>query len=97
MGDGVMREFDRIDRIMRLLQRYWEEYPMLRFNQLIESLSWEYVKNVDGKYIETYQILNSIGNNVKGFNIENIEIPRLFYLEDDEFEKFLEEKVSGLK
>lgn len=89
-----MREFERIERIMALLKEFWSRYPELRFNQLIDSLQWEYVNTVNNKYLETYHTINHLDGKIKGFTFDEVKIPELFYLEDDQFEKFLLSKVK---
>jgi hypothetical protein len=62
-----MRDFDRISRIMALLQELWSTVPDWRFGQLVENL--------------------------KGY----LEMNDLYYLEDDIFEKKLEELIKDAR
>ena len=91
-----MREFERIERIMELLKTYWQRYPELRFNQLIDGLQWEYVNKIDNSRVSTYSKVEELVNgNRKIIQMEEFKQPDLFYLEDEQFENFLRHKVEG--
>lgn len=75
-----MREFERIDRIVTLIKKIWENHQDLRFNQLINHLQRKYK---DGAYIEKGYI--DIGKH----EVMEISYPNLFNVEDDKFEEFL--------
>lgn len=90
-----MREIERITRITDLFRQYWLRYPDLRFNQLIESLQWEYINTVESKYSRIdYDVQYFEKGNKKVTEITETKIPDLFYLEDDNFEEFLIMKVN---
>lgn len=86
-----MKDIKRIPKLMSLLTQYWMMYPDTRFNQLIHNLQWEYnnknnsayreemYKKIDGEYHTIY---------------EKYWVVNLFYLEDDNFIEFLEDKLK---
>jgi hypothetical protein len=81
-----MRELARIDRIMSLITKIWCKYPDLRFNQLIFHLQTKYE---GGKYIQ------KVPTDERGWGM--IDVPDLFNVEDDKFEKFLSDYYMNLK
>lgn len=91
-----MREFERIERIMELFKKIWQRYPDLRFNQLVDSLQWEYINTIDGSRVSTYSKVEEVAKgNRKIIQMEEFKQPDLFYLEDEQFEEFLRHKVEG--
>lgn len=87
-----MREFARIERIVSLVTKIWRKYPDLRFNQLIDVLSWNYANKNGGKYIE---YAYSKFENEKGVQfLKDVANVDLFYLEDDKYEQFLIEYLQ---
>lgn len=92
MGGGVRmnkkkREPERINRMLSLLREIWESNPDMRFFQLIDSIQHEYSSknNQFGKQ-EGFE-LDSKGNKLP------ISYVDLFYLEDNNFEEFLQEFI----
>lgn len=90
-----MREPERIDRILGLIKEIWIKYPDLRFNQLCENLAYTYSEENDdyGKqyFYDKYENDKGIQFTKKFVGVD------LFYVEDDKFEKFLEEYLKELK
>lgn len=85
-----MREPERIKRVLTLIEKIWSRTPDIRFNQLIDNLQYEYVSEVESKLIKTvYKENNFEVNGIVISELIKSEIPDLFYLEDDEFERFL--------
>lgn len=79
-----VRNERRIDRVLSLIGLIWKYNSDLRFNELITKLNYEYaVKNglLQSQYIKT--------ENKFGITFEEKEAFDLFYIEDEEFEKFL--------
>ncbi|RKJ53634.1 hypothetical protein D7X33_31140, partial [Butyricicoccus sp. 1XD8-22] len=70
-----MRE-ERINRISYLFREYWLKYPELRFNQLIDSLQWEYMNTIDSKYSRIdYDVQYFKNGNKKVTEITETRIP----------------------
>ncbi|MEI3599092.1 MULTISPECIES: hypothetical protein [Bacillaceae] len=88
---GKIREIERINRIMSLIQRIWEEQPDLRFNQLISNLQYMYSSQNEG-YGQRMMI-------EKESSVDETESSYLdfFYLEDKEWEAFLQKIVDDQK
>ncbi|MCA1021537.1 hypothetical protein [Halobacillus litoralis] len=88
-----MREPGRIDRILNKIKILWERSPDLRFNQLIDNLSWEYSNNNNGSFKDYgySKFENDKGDIVFHRDVVSIS---LFHLEDDKFEKFLDQKIA---
>jgi len=42
-----MREFERIDRILALLEAYWKKHPDLRIGQIICNMHARYGEKID--------------------------------------------------
>lgn len=85
-----MRDPKRIEQILSLLQKIWEQQPDLRFNQLIHNLQFLYSKqnNDVGKrkvYVKEGE-----------FQHDDYYVD-LFYLEDDKREAFLNEYLSEIE
>lgn len=92
-----MRDIERIERIMGIFKEIWTLVPDMRFNQLIDVLQHEYC-NVEGvEYFRKYAQIEPISNFENGVLFNNVLIPDLFYLEDDEFEKFLISYLKSIK
>ncbi|MDF1510985.1 hypothetical protein PZE06_22900 [Robertmurraya sp. DFI.2.37] len=83
---GIMREKERINRIMSLLQRIWEQQSEMRFNQIISNLQHMYSSQNEG-YGQRMLIEN--GEEVKSSYLD------FFYLEDDKWEEFLQRMVDS--
>lgn len=83
-----MRDINRIDRILTHIKRIWNQYPDLRFNQLIHNLQAEYIE-VTGEtgWKVNRQIVVPYKDKVY---LEKDSYVDMFHLEDDKFEKFLE-------
>lgn len=80
-----MRDQQRITQILEIINIIWLKYPDLRFNQLIYNLQngFSLKDNDAGK-------INEIQND--GFLKVGFD---LFYLEDDEFIKYLNDVVAN--
>ncbi|WP_017187344.1 hypothetical protein [Alkalibacillus haloalkaliphilus] len=85
-----MRDVQRIRRIMQLLEDIWRHFPDWRFNQLVSNLQHMYSKkhNNFGKR----KVFEKDGES-DGVPVNYVD---LFYLEDDQLEKFLEEILEEL-
>ena len=82
-----MRDPKRIDELMSLLTELWKKHPDTRFNQLIESLQYQYQ---EGRYVQ------SVFKKEKTMYLDKlveaefeVSYPDLFYVEDDDFIKYL--------
>ena len=64
-----MRDFDRINNIMFLLQKGWEKVPDWRFGQLIENLK-RYIGVEDLFYIEDDNLKEKI---IDFFDIDEMQ------------------------
>lgn len=85
-----MRDIKRISIILDLLKRIWIKCPDIRFNQLIHNLTYEYNNRKGNVYGEWLSKKDEFGWVSETYHID------LFYVEDDDFIKFLEEKVKDL-
>jgi len=85
-----MRDVNRIPVIMSLLTEIWQKQPDVRFNQLISNLQWEYSDKNNGAGKETVYIKEDIDSSTIYESHHSID---LFYLEDDKFILFLEDKL----
>lgn len=89
----MMRDINRISRVMRLLEIIWVEYPDLRFNQLLDSIQRSYVNDKSKVSIKIYYDKEEFKGNTF---YTPVAVQDLFYLEDDKFEKYLQELVEKL-
>jgi hypothetical protein len=88
-----MRNPERIHVVLDLLKNIWEQQPDIRFNQLIHNLQVEYAEKT-GKYkMELWEkgTFRGIESYRKIFTVD------LFYVEDNDFEDFLQEKLNSFK
>lgn len=83
-----MREKERINRIMSLLQRIWEQQPNMRFNQLISNLQYMYSSQNEGYGQRMMIEKGSFGDETESSYLD------FFYLEDDKWEVFLRRIVD---
>lgn len=88
---GKMREIERINRIMSLIQRIWEEEPDMRFNQLISNLQNMYSSQNEGYGQRMMIEKESFGDETESSYLD------FFYLEDKEWEAFLQQIVDDQK
>jgi hypothetical protein len=89
-----MRDPARIERVLDLIKQIWNKSPDLRFNQLIDNLSWSYTDE-KANYIE-YSY--SKFENEKGVQfLKDVANVDLFYVEDDKFELFLQDYLEKFK
>ena len=86
-----MRNPQRIDELMRLLTEIWKMYPDLRFNQLIDSLQYQYQ---GGAYLKKVYQKQA---NWDSYDLVEVSYPDLFYVEDGDFIKFLKEYLDNQK
>lgn len=77
---------------MSLLTDIWIKQPDTRFNQLIDNLQWEYSNDNDGAGKKKVYRKEKISAYVTAYE-KNYTID-LFYLEDDKFIAFLENKLK---
>jgi uncharacterized protein YihD (DUF1040 family) len=82
-GGFKVRDPKRIPKILSLLQMIWEQQPDVRFHQLISNLQDEYSKQNNG-----YGKKEAVGDT------NDLDF---FYLEDEQWEDFLETIVKNLK
>ena len=86
-----MRNPKRIDEMMGLLTEIWKMYPDLRFNQLIDSLQYQYQ---NGAYLQKAYKKEA---NWDSYDLVEVSYPDLFYVEDGDFIKFLKEYLDNQK
>lgn len=84
-----MREKERINRIMTLLQTIWAQQPDWRFNQLISNLQHMYSVENEGYGQRMVKEQGPLGDEVKSSYLD------FFYLEDDKWEEFLQKMVDN--
>ena len=56
-----MRDKKRIPLVLKEIERIWEEFPDVRFNQLLDTLDWKYKAENDVKdlfYLEDDKYLD---------------------------------------
>lgn len=56
-----MRDKKRIPLVLKEIERIWEEFPDVRFNQLLDTLDWKYKAENDVKdlfYLEDEKYLD---------------------------------------
>lgn len=80
-----MRDCRRIERIMLIINAIWISNPNLRFNQLLYNLQREYK---DGAYVKRAYM------DTGGWGTIEVNYLDLFDVEDDDFEKFLNEYLK---
>lgn len=89
-----MRDPKRVKLVWKLLYDFWSTCPDMRFFQLISYLEREYVKWSGEKgYVQNVQILKVHGGEEAMVYLENTQKIDLFYLEDDRFIEFLQDKL----
>lgn len=86
-----MRNPARIRELMELVTLYWEKYPDTRFNQLIESLQWDYANENGFSYKKELYEKEEWKNIV---SYRPLNVTDLFYVEDDKFIEFLKKKLD---
>lgn len=86
-----MREKARIQRILALLEIIWQQQPDVRFNQLISNLQHMYSAQYEGYGKRKMKEQNFLGKEVDSSYLD------FFYLEDTEWESFLESLVDREK
>lgn len=86
-----MREKARIQRILSLLETIWQQQPDVRFNQLISNLQHMYSVQNEGYGKRKMKEQDFSGNEVDSSYLD------FFYLEDVEWEAFLESIVAKTK
>jgi hypothetical protein len=94
-----MREPERIERILELINQIWKLQPDSRFMQMISNISWNYsADNNDAGKEYSYSKWETPKGDVI-FNKDVVDVD-LFHLEDDKLEKYLEgylEKLNEVK
>ncbi len=80
-----MRDPERIDDVLDLIDQIWRRYPDLRFQQLMFNLQSEYSQQNDG--VGRVERVEKDGFTKVGYD--------LFNLEDDVFTQFLREKAKS--
>lgn len=86
-----MREKARIQRILALLETIWLQQPDVRFNQLISNLQHMYSAQHEAYGKRKMKEQNFLGEEVDSSYLD------FFYLEDTEWEAFLESLVDKEK
>ena len=87
MTNEKKREPERIKRVLNLLQEIWESNPDMRFFQLMDLIQ------------HVYSSKNNRFGKREGFELDSkgykfpISYIDLFYLEDNNFEEFLQEFI----
>lgn len=82
-----MKDLDRIERIISLINKIWYKHPDVRFNQLITYLQRKYD---NGKYVKKAFV------DEVGWGTVEVSYPDLFNVEDDNFEVFLSDYLNEL-
>ena len=88
-----MRDVNRIERIMNLLQQIWLTAPDMRFPQLMDTLQHEFSKEKPVGLLHKDILLKPIGDQT----YIQMKQPDLFYVEDELFEEFLKEWLNNRK
>lgn len=88
-----LREVERKHKFMNLLTDIWFQNPNQRFNQLMHNLQWEYAEKHQEFKVLLYDKV-SYGENEAVYT--EIQTNDLFYLDDDNFFEFLEDKLVEL-
>ena len=84
-----MRDPKRIDELMSLLTELWKKHPDTRFNQLLDSLQYQYQ---DGNYVKRAFKKEKIMYLDEEVEAEyEVSYPDLFYVEDENFIKYLKQ------
>ncbi|MEK4406168.1 hypothetical protein MKZ26_17580 [Sporosarcina sp. FSL K6-6792] len=83
-----MREKARIQRVLSLIDVIWQQQPDVRFNQLISNLQHMYSAQNEGYGKRIMKEQNFLGKEV------DVSYLDLFYLEDTEWEAFLETIIA---
>ena len=60
-----MRNPDRIPKILKELEKFWEQVPDWRLGQVISNFSYELMENNDPFYIEDTDLLELLKNKNK--------------------------------
>lgn len=87
-----MRDVDRIERIMKLLQQIWLTAPDMRFHQLIDMLQRKFSEEKPVGLIDK-DVLVKYSSNESYIQTKQTD---LFYVEDELFEEFLKEWLNNL-
>lgn len=85
-----MRNPERINQVLNLINQIWQKQPDTRFNQLISNLQWGYVSSGNGKTNALYK--KEEHGLITAYRME--EHIDLFGVEDDKFIKYLETLVE---
>lgn len=89
-----MRDPERIQRILKLIQQIWEKQPDSRFMQMVSNISWDYSNEHNNDYKE-YSYSKWETDNGIVFNKDVVNVDP-YHLEDDNLEKFLEEYLEEM-
>ena len=81
-----MRNPERINQVLDLINQIWQKQPDTRFNQLISNLQWGYVSAGNAKTNTLYK--KEEHDLITAYRME--EHVDLFSVEDDKFIKYLE-------
>lgn len=84
----IMREKERIKRIMSLLEKIWQQQPDVRFNQLISNLHTMYSSQNEGDSQRKMKEKGPVGDEVESSYLD------FFYLENGKWEEFLQRLVD---
>ena len=87
-----MRDVDRIERIMKLLQQIWLTAPDMRFHQLIDVLQRKFSEEKPVGLMDKDVLVKYSGSE----SYIQTKQADLFYVEDELFEEFLKSWVNNL-
>jgi uncharacterized protein YihD (DUF1040 family) len=90
----IMRNPERIDRILNLIKEIWIQQPDTRFLQLIDNLTWEFSKRNNNKLHETVYNKQELERDIV---FSEKVIVNGFHVEDNWFEKFLMNYLNELE
>ncbi|MCM3718104.1 hypothetical protein [Fictibacillus phosphorivorans] len=85
-----MREPERIERILNLLNTIWQQQPDWRFNQLISNLQNLYSQQNNG-YGRRKAIQKTDYGEINSSYLD------FFFLEDDKWEEFLVKIIDNME
>jgi hypothetical protein len=91
----IMREPERIERILELIKQIWIKQPDSRFLQMISNIEWRYsaANNDAGKEYSYSKWETPRGDVIFNKDVTSVD---LFHLEDDKLELFLQDYLNKL-
>lgn len=80
----MMRDSERIDRLLNEINRIWKSYPYQRFHQLLTNLHYQFYRETNQGLTKHYYDVDHHGiARYAGTHID------LYYLEDEDFIAYL--------